>query len=180
MGIIVDKCVRIIDMSPKLITALNKQANQELQAAQAYLAISYWCEVHHYGGFAKFFHEQATEEQGHSAKICKHLADRDVVPTVGALAAPTASFKHLNDVAQAAYDLERANTAGIHAAYESALAEKDYPAQVMLHWLINEQVEEEAWSDTLLVKTREATCAGALSSLDRHLSKILFGDSAAG
>jgi ferritin len=165
-------------MSPKLITALNNQADQELRAAQAYLGMSYWCEVHHFSGFAKFFHEQTAEEQGHAGKIMKHLADRDVVPTIGALAAPTVSFKHLTDVAQAAYDLERANTAGIHAAYETALAEKDYPAQVLLHWFISEQVEEEAWSDKLVVKAREASCAGAMSSLDRHLSKILFGDAA--
>jgi ferritin len=165
-------------MSPKLITALNKQANQELQAAQAYLAMSYWCEVHHSSGFAKFFHEQVSEEQGHAGKILKHLADREEVPALGALPAPTIAFKNLADVAKAAYDLERTNTAGIHATYETALAEKDYPAQVLLHWFISEQVEEEAWSEKLLVKTREATCAGALSSLDRHLPKILAGDSA--
>ena len=98
-------------------------------------------------------------------------------PAFGALAAPKVSFKDLTAVAQAVFDMERANTAGIHAPYETALAEKDYPAQVMLHWFISEQVEEEAWSEKLLVKTREATCAGGLSSLDRHLSKILFGDS---
>ena len=164
-------------MSPKLINALNKQANHELQAAQTYLAVSYWCDVHHASGFAKYFQEQSVEEQSHAAKIFKHLADRDVVPAIGALAAPAVSFKDLTAVAQAVYDLERANTAGIHATYEVALAEKDYPAQVLLHWFINEQVEEEAWSDKLLVKTREATCAGALSSLDRHLSEILSGDS---
>ncbi len=45
-------------MSPKLAAALNRQARQELQAAQAYLAMAYWCEVHHAGGFAKFFHGQ--------------------------------------------------------------------------------------------------------------------------
>jgi len=163
-------------MSPKLITALTKQANQELYAAQAYLGMSHWCEVQHYNGFAKFLHEQVAEEQGHAGKIFKHLVDRDVIPAIGALEAPTTSFKNLNEVAKAAYDLERANTAGIHAAYESALAEKDYPAQVLLHWFISEQVEEEAWTDTLLVKTREASCAGALSSLDRHLPKILFSD----
>ena len=164
-------------MSPKLINTLNKQANHELQAAQAYLAMSYWCDVHHSSGFAKYFLEQSVEEQSHAAKFFKHLADRDVVPAIGALAAPAVSFKDLTAVAQAVYDLERANTRGIHATYEVALAEKDYPAQVLLHWFINEQVEEEAWSDKLLVKTREATCAGALLSLDRHLSEILSGDS---
>jgi ferritin len=165
-------------MSPKLIAALNKQANHELQAAQAYLAMSYWCDAHHWSGFAKYFHEQSVEEQSHAAKINKHLADRDAIPAIGALPAPSVAFKDLTAVAQAVYDLERANTAGIHATYEVALAEKDYPAQVLLHWFINEQVEEEAWSDKLLAKTREASCSGALSSLDRHLTKILSGDSA--
>jgi ferritin len=149
------------NISPKLVNALNKQANQEF-------AMSCGCEVHHSSGFAKFFHEQVAEEQGHAGKILKHLADREEVPAIGPL----------TDVAKAVYDLERAKTSGIHAAYETALAEQDYPAQVLLHWFISEQVEEEAWSDKLLAKTREATCAGALSSLDRHLPKILFADAA--
>jgi ferritin len=165
-------------MSPKLIAELEKQANQEWLAAQAYLAMAYWCDVHHHGGFAKFFHQQAEEEQGHAGKILQHLADRDVVPAIGAIPAPAVAFDNLVDVAQAAFNFERANTAGIHAVYETALAEKDYPAQVLLHWFIREQVEEEAWSDKLLVKTREATCAGAMLNLDRHLTKILNGDSA--
>jgi ferritin len=164
-------------MTREIIAELEKQANQEWLAAQAYLAMAYWCDVHQHGGFANFFHQQAKDEQGHAGKILQHLTDRDVVPTIGAIAAPTVDFQNLVEVAQAAYNFERANTAGIHAMYEVALAEKDYPAQVLLHWFINEQVEEEAWSDKLLVKTREATCAGALLNLDRHLAKILKGDS---
>ena len=164
--------------SPKLIAALEKQANHELLAAQSYLAMAYWSDVHLHGGYANFFHEQAAEEQIHAGKILKHLADRDVVPTLGEVAAPKVSFQNLVELAQATCDLERANTAGIHAAYETALAEKDYPAQVLLHWFISEQVEAEAWSDKLLVKTREASCAGALLNLDRHLAKILKGDAA--
>jgi ferritin len=162
-------------MSPTLISALEKQADHELLAAQAYTAMAYWCDVRHLAGFASFFHEQAAEERSHGGKLLKHLADRDVVPVIGAIPAPTVAFQHPTEVAKAAYDLERANTAGIHAAYETALAVKDYPAQVLLHWFINEQVEEEAWSDKLLVKTREATCAGAMLNLDRHISKILKG-----
>ena len=162
--------------SAKVIAALEKQADHELLASQSYLAMSYWCDVHHHAGFASFFKTQAGEEMAHAIKLLKHLADRDVVPKMGAIPAPYGTFKLLVEVAQAAYDFERATTAGIHAAYETALAEKDYPAQVLLHWFINEQVEEEAWSDKLLVKTREAGCAGALLNLDRHLAKILNGD----
>ena len=166
--------------SVKVIAALEKQADQELLASQNYLAMSYWCDVHHHAGFAGFFKRQAGEELAHANKILKHLADRDVVPKIGPVAAPAGNFKALIETAQAAFDFERANTAGIHAAYEVALAEKDYPAQILLHWFIAEQVEEEAWSDKLLVKTREAGCAGALLNLDRHLEKILGGDAAAG
>jgi len=167
-----------MSISPKVITALENQATHELFAAQSYLAMSCWCEVQQHSGFAGFFYKQAAEERAHADKLLKHLTDRDVMPKIGALAAPAAAFKSLLEVAQAAYDFERANTAGIHAAYAAALAEKDYAAQVMLHWFINEQVEEEAWSDKLLVKTREASCAGALLNLDRHLEKILGGRAA--
>jgi ferritin len=166
-----------MNMSPKVITALEKQATHELFAAQSYLAMSCWCEVQQHSGFAAFFRKQAGEEREHADKLLKHLTDRDVVPHIGALAAPTTEFKNLAEVAKAAYDFERANTEGIHAAYEAALAAKDYPTQVMLHWFISEQVEEEAWSDKLLVKVREAGCAGAMMTLDRHLEKILGGDS---
>ena len=162
--------------SAKVIAALEKQADHELLASQSYLAMSYWSDVHHHAGFASFFKKQAGEELEHANKILKHLADRDVVPKIGAVPAPVGTFKALIETAQAAFDFERANTAGIHAAYEVAVAEKVYPAQVLLHWFISEQVEEEAWSDKLLVKTREAGCAGALLNLDRHLEKILAGD----
>ncbi len=38
---------------------------------------------------------------------------------------------------------ERKVTGMIHKLYEMALKESDYPSQVMLHWFIDEQVEEE-------------------------------------
>jgi len=47
--------------SAKVIAALEKQADHELLASLSYLAMSYWCEVHHYAGFASFFKKQAGE-----------------------------------------------------------------------------------------------------------------------
>ena len=160
-------------MNQEVISALEKQATHELFAAQNYLALAYWCDVRQYSGFAEFFHLQVAEEREHADKFLKYLADRDVVPAIGDLRAPRNNFGSLVEAAQFVYELERANTAGIHAAYETALRAKDYPSQVMLHWFINEQVEEEAWSDKLLVKAREATCPGAVSTLDRHIIKEL-------
>lgn len=154
-------------------TALQTQADHERLASASYLAMSHWCEVAHFSGYAEFFRLQAAEETTHAQKILDHLVDRDVVPALGPLPAPACQFDDLQSVARKALDLEKANTAGIHAAYEVALEEKDYAAQVLLHWFISEQVEEEAWADKLFAKTKAASCAGALTYLDRHIVKEL-------
>ena len=53
------------------------------------------------------------------------------------------------------------------------LVAKDYPAQVLMHWFINEQVEEEAWAGEMVDRIQSATCAGSLSDLDRHIERLL-------
>ena len=72
--------------------------------------------------------------------------------------------------------MERANTRGINAVFEAALAAKDYPLQVLMHWFIKEQVEEEAWAAELVDRVKSATCAGSLVDLDRHVEKLLADD----
>jgi ferritin len=42
-----------------------------------------------------------------------------------------------------------------------------------MHWFINEQVEEEAWTDEMVDRIATATCAGSMTSLDRHIVGIL-------
>ena len=56
------------------------------------------------------------------------------------------------------------------------MADKDYPAQVLMHWFIKEQVEEEAWAAELVDRVQAATCAGSLLDLDRHVEKLLGAD----
>ena len=160
-------------MEQAVIHAIEKQTTLELFAAHSYLALAYWSDVRQYSGFAEFFHQQVQEERMHADKFLKFLADRDVVPTIGEVGQPRNKFKDLQEAAKFVYDLERTNTAGINAAYETALKAKDYATQVLLHWFINEQVEEEAWTDKLLVKAQEATCPGALHMLDHHIVKEL-------
>jgi len=47
-------------------------------------------------------------------------------------------------------------TKSIHDLYEVALKEKDYAAQVLLQWFINEQVEEENTANSILDKMKLA------------------------
>ena len=158
---------------PPVVVELNRQFNEELAAAHGYLALSLWCEIRNFKGFGGFFAKQAAEERSHAGKIIKHLIDRGCVPEVKSVAEPRADFSTLLEVAQRAQIMEQTNTRGIHAVYEAALAAKDYPAQVLMHWFINEQVEEEAWCAEMLDRVQSATCAGSLSSLDRHIERLL-------
>jgi ferritin len=160
----------------KVLTELHRQINQELTAAQEYLALSLWCDAQNFAGFTSFFAKQAGEERGHAAKMMKHLLDRNVSPELAAIPAPRQTFKSLLDVALRAQAMEQGNTQGIHAVYEAAIAAKDLPVQILMHWFINEQVEEEAWAQEMVDRVQASTCAGSLSDLDRHIERYLAGD----
>ena len=157
----------------KVLAELNRQFNQELSAAHSYRALSFWCEDQNLKGFARYFATQAGEEQEHANKIVAHLIDRRVLPETGAIPAPKHTFKSLLEAALHAQSLEQANTQGINSVYEAAQAAKDYPAQVLMHWFINEQVEEESWSEEIVERVQSANCAGSLSDLDRHIERYL-------
>ncbi len=160
-------------IDPNVIRELNRQLNQELGAAHAYLALSVWCDIRNFKGFGQYFVKQTGEERGHAEKILKYLTDRGVTAELTQVPEPRQEFKTLLDVAQHAQNMEQANTQGINKVYEAALAGKDYPAQVLMHWFINEQVEEEDWAAEMVERVQTATCAGSVSDLDRHIERYL-------
>jgi ferritin len=164
----------------KVLTELNRQLNQELGAAHNYRALSLWCADLNLKGFAAYFTKQAGEEHLHAEKIANHLIDRDTLPELGAIAAPRLSFKSLLEAAQHALALEQSNTQGINAVYEAAQGAKDYPAQVLMHWFINEQVEEESWATEMVERVQAASCAGGLLDLDRHVERLLADEAKGG
>ncbi len=157
----------------KVINELNRQYNQELGAAHSYRALAFWCEAQNLKGFACYFDKQVGEEHAHAKKLAGHLIDRSVLPETLAIAAPKHQFRSLLEAAEHAQAMEQTNTAGIHAVYAAAVAAKDYPAQVLMHWFINEQVEEERWTTEMVERVQAATCAGSLMDLDRHIEKLL-------
>ena len=152
---------------------LQRQLSHELAAAYAYDGISLWCQDRNLKGFARYFHKQAGEEREHARKFMDHLIDRGLLPQLAPLPAPRMHFETVMDVARQTQQIEQDNTAGVVAAYEAALREKDYAAQVLLQWFINEQVEEEAWTDELIARVQRAECPGGLAELDRHIERHL-------
>jgi ferritin len=89
-----------------------------------------------------------------------------------AIEQPTVEFESPLAVFETTYEHEQKVTSLIHNLYEVALQENDYAAQVMLHWFIEEQVEEEA-SVSQIVDTLEriGDKDQGLIMLDRELGR---------
>jgi ferritin len=166
-------------INPDVAKELQRQLNQELASAHAYEALSLWCEDSNLKGFAHYFIQQAHEERTHARRFMKHLLDRKHLPQLSAVPAASTQFDSVLDVAKKALSMEQQNTAGINSAYEIALREKDYAAQVFLHSFINEQVEEEDWADEMVDRAARANCAGGIGELDRHIARYLEDDPSA-
>lgn len=164
----------------RVLAELQRQLNHELGAAHSYTALAVWCVDRNLKGFGRYFYKQSGEEREHAQRFMNHLLDRGVMPELQALEEPKAKFKTLLDVAKHAQAMEQANTTGINRAYEASLKAKDFPAQVLLHWFITEQVEEENWCDEMVERVASAQAAGGLSYLDRHIERFLTENEAKG
>jgi len=67
---------------------------------------------------------------------------------------------------------EKKVTGLIHKLYETALKENDYATQVMLHWFIDEQVEEEANASLIVDQLNMAEDhKGIMINIDHHVGK---------
>lgn len=165
-----------IAIKPATLAALKAQYISELSNVNYYLALSLWSEKENLNGFAGWFKKQSAEETLHAAKIAEHLIDRGELPEVGAIPAAKIDFASLIEVAKYTQTIEGATTDKIYAAYQTAVQEGDLPAQLFLQWYVNEQVEEEAWTDEMVDRVSGATCAGSLGELDRHIERYLGGE----
>jgi ferritin len=159
-------------MNENLLKALNEQIKNELYSAYLYLAMSAHFEAASLPGFAKWTRMQANEETEHGMKFYDFINDRGGRVELLAIDKPPKDFGTPLEVFQEILAHEKKVTAMIYNLYEIALREKDYPAQVMLQWYINEQVEEEKNAglivdQLMMVEDRR----GVLINIDHHVGK---------
>jgi ferritin len=95
------------------------------------------------GGCAKWMKVQAKEEMNHALKFFGFLIDRGERVELAAIAKPDADFSSVKDVFEKTLEHEKLVTASIHKLYKLAESVDDSAAEVLLHWYIDEQVEEE-------------------------------------
>jgi ferritin len=152
--------------------AMNEQINKELFSSYLYLSMAAYFEDRNLPGFANWMRVQADEEREHAMKIYDFILERGGKVALKAIDAPKTEWNSTLEVAEEVAAHEGKVTASIHALYELALKEKDYPAQVMLQWFISEQVEEEKNAAEIVASLKMIEAhETAVLQLDHRLSK---------
>jgi ferritin len=159
-------------ISKTIQDAINQQIQHELYSAYLYLAMSAHFEAASLPGFARWTRTQAEEEQTHAMKFFDFINDRGGRVVLKAIDQPPTEYGTPLEVFEEILKHEQKVTSLIYKIYEAALKENDYPTQVMLHWFINEQVEEEKNAGLIIdqLKMLGASVAG-LYNYDRHVGK---------
>jgi ferritin len=152
--------------------AMNEQINKELFSSYLYLSMAAWFEDKNLPGFANWMRLQADEEREHAMKFYEFILERGGKVQLKAIDAPKTDWSSTLEAVEEVAAHEGKVSASIHALYELALKEKDYPAQVMLQWFITEQVEEEKNAAELVANMKMIEAhETAVLMLDHRLSK---------
>jgi len=136
--------------------SINEQIKNELYSAYLYLAMSAHFEHETLPGFARWTRLQAEEEVEHAMRLFDFLNERAGRVILEAIDKPKVEFGTPLEVYEMILEHEQKVTALINNLFEVALSEKDYATQVMLHWFIEEQVEEEDNAGFMVERLRQA------------------------
>jgi ferritin len=159
-------------ISKTLQDAINEQINKELYSSYLYLSMAAHFEAANLPGFAHWMRVQYQEEVAHAMKFFDFLNDRGGKVVLKAIDQPQTEWKTSLEIFEMVYEHEQLVTGLINKLYELALKEKDYPTQVLLHWYIDEQVEEEKNASVIVDQLKLIEARGtAVLMLDKQLGK---------
>jgi len=158
--------------SSKVLKALNQQINAEFFSAYQYMAMSAFLSGNNFPGMANWMRRQSQEEVDHATKIYDYIHQIGGKVEFAAIDKPDQEYGNPYDTFLFGLKHEQKVTAMINSLYELAGEEKDYPAQLMLQWFIDEQVEEEASFGQLVERFKLAgDNITALIALDDQLAR---------
>ena len=152
--------------------AMNEQIQAELYSSYIYLSMAAYYESQNLPGFANWMYLQADKERAHAMKFFNHIVERGGQVTLLAIDAPPVEFESPLAAFKMAYDHECKVTGLIHKLYKLAVQENDFPSLSMLQWFVDEQVEEE---DSTLSVVEQLEMIGdhkmGLFMMDRELGQ---------
>ncbi|MBU0762027.1 MAG: ferritin [Candidatus Altiarchaeota archaeon] len=157
-------------LSKKIEAAINGQINWELYSSYLYLSMSADAAAKNLTGMASWLMSQSQEEVTHAMKLYNHVIERGGTISLAPIGAVKASWKNPLEAFKDALEHEKGVTDKINKIVDMAIAEKDHATHNMLHWFVDEQVEEEANATAIVEKLKLiGDNPGPLYMLDKEL-----------
>ncbi len=144
-------------ISPKIVEALNRQANAESYSSHLYFAMAAYFEAVNLRGFAHWANIQAEEEVTHAKKIYEHIFDRLGRAKLSSVDQPPFEWGSPLEAVRAGFEHEVKVTGFINDLVNLAITEKDNTTFNFLQWFVAEQVEEEKSLDDIVQRLKIAS-----------------------
>ena len=133
----------MLALPTNLANAINAQMNLERLNEAYYDALAVQMQFVNLDGASRFFEASAREEHSHYARMRDYLIDRNVLPALGAVSAPTINATTLATGVKAAQERERITTQAIDDLYDLAEESGDNQTCQFLLWFVEEQTRSE-------------------------------------
>lgn len=157
-------------IDPKIAELLNDQIHHELTASYTYLGMAAYFDADGLEGFAKWFRIHSDEERAHAMRLFDFLSASNVPVTLKPLQAPAVSYQSASHALETALRHEEGVTDQIKSIFAAAMSAGEFTVQPLLHWFLEEQVEEEDLFDTTLERVKAATSRFDLLTLDQEMA----------
>lgn len=141
-------------ISEKLVQGMNDQINKEFASEFVYVAMEAYFKDRNLDGFANFFHIQAVEERDHAFLFFNYLYRVGASVKLSDIKMEAKEYKTDIEVFEQFLEHEQMVTASIMKLMDIARENKDYKAETLLKWFIDEQIEEEENATDLLEKMK--------------------------
>lgn len=159
-------------MKGNIQEAINIQINEEFSSAYTYLAMAGYAETQNWQGIGHWLRLQWQEELFHGQKLFDFMLKRGGKVELRALPQPRTDFGSPLELFHEVLAHEQHITHTIHELYALAVKEHDYPLQTLLHWYIEEQVEEEDNASQIIEKLKMVGDSGPnLFLVDQELKQ---------
>jgi ferritin len=159
----------------KMQSALNEQIKEELESAYIYLSMAAYFHRKGMDGMASWMRNQTMEEMAHAMKLFDHIVERDGRVKLLPVNIKKTEWESPLEAFQDGYKHEQYITGKIHDLVSLAREERDFAADDLLRWFVDEQVEEEATASKIVGDLELVGDNGhALLMIDRELGQRTF------
>lgn len=163
-------------INKKVEKMMNEQIKHELESYYIYLSMAAYFHSQDLDGMAHWMRVQAHEETVHAMKFFDHINDRGGKVVLADLKQHKTEWSSPLEAWEDAYEHEQFISNKINEIMSVVREEKDYPAEPISDWFVNEQIEEEANTSKIVAEMKriEDGKGGGLFMVDRELGNRPF------